>query len=68
MEAATRSAAETFKSWKDVPVQQRQRVMLKLQALIREHTEELAESITLEQVCSLWCRTSQHLTNCMTGL
>lgn len=49
MESATSAAAEAYKSWKNVPVQQRQRIMLKLQALIREHTEELAESITLEQ-------------------
>lgn len=49
MKAAVNSAAKAFQKWKDVPVQQRQRYMLKLQHLIREHTEELAESITLEQ-------------------
>lgn len=49
MAEAEKVAAETFKTWKEVPVQQRQRVMLKLQHLIREHTEEIAESITLEQ-------------------
>ncbi|ETW01637.1 methylmalonate-semialdehyde dehydrogenase (acylating) [Aphanomyces invadans] len=49
MRLATESAAEAFKTWKEVPVQHRQRIMLKLQALIRDHTEELAQSITLEQ-------------------
>ncbi|KAF0694912.1 Aste57867_14254 [Aphanomyces stellatus] len=49
MRLATASAAEAFKTWKDVPVQQRQRIMLKLQALIRDHTDDLAHSITMEQ-------------------
>lgn len=49
MEQATEAASTAFKTWKEVPVQQRQRVMLKLQALIRDHTEEIAESITREQ-------------------
>jgi hypothetical protein len=37
-------------AWREVPIQQRQRVMFKLQHLIRENTEALAESITREQV------------------
>lgn len=49
MKAATDAAADAYTTWKEVPVQQRQRIMLRLQALIRDHTEELAESITLEQ-------------------
>ncbi|KAI9905328.1 hypothetical protein PsorP6_013547 [Peronosclerospora sorghi] len=49
MQHATESAARAFKTWKEVGVQHRQRVMLKLQHLIREHTEELAVSITNEQ-------------------
>jgi malonate-semialdehyde dehydrogenase (acetylating)/methylmalonate-semialdehyde dehydrogenase len=49
MRAATESAAEAFKTWRDVPVQQRVRVNMKFADLIREHTEELAESITREQ-------------------
>lgn len=46
---AAEGAAKAFKTWRDTPVQQRQRVFFKLQALIREHTEELAKSITTEQ-------------------
>ena len=49
MKAATDAASKAFKTWKEVPVQHRQRVMLKLQALIRENTDELALSITKEQ-------------------
>jgi malonate-semialdehyde dehydrogenase (acetylating)/methylmalonate-semialdehyde dehydrogenase len=32
---ATEAAAEAFKTWKETPVQQRQRVMFNLQHLIR---------------------------------
>lgn len=46
---AEAGAAAAFKTWKEVPVQQRQRYFFTLQQLIREHTEELAESITREQ-------------------
>ena len=49
LERAEKGAAEAFKTWKEVPVQQRQRVYFKFQALIREHTDELALSITTEQ-------------------
>ncbi|KAE8991980.1 Methylmalonate-semialdehyde dehydrogenase acylating [Phytophthora rubi] len=49
MRQATEAAARAYKTWKEVGVQHRQRVMLKLQHLIREHTEELALSITNEQ-------------------
>ncbi|CAN0184063.1 unnamed protein product, partial [Scytosiphon promiscuus] len=49
MEAAVSSAQAAFLSWRDVPVQHRSRVMFKLQQLIRDRTEELAASITLEQ-------------------
>jgi len=49
MEEAVGVAHDAFQSWKEVPVQQRQRVMFELQANIRENTEHLAESITLEQ-------------------
>ncbi len=50
MKAATDAAATAFKQWKKVPVQHRQRVMLKFQQLIRDNTELLAQSITREQV------------------
>lgn len=50
LRAAVAAAQRAFPAWRDTPVQQRQRVMFKLQALIRERTEELALSITTEQV------------------
>ena len=49
MQEATDAAAEAFKTWGTTAVQQRMRVMLKLQHLIRENTDELAASITEEQ-------------------
>ena len=49
MKEATDAAAEAFKTWGTTAVQQRMRVMLKLQQLIRENTDELAASITKEQ-------------------
>ncbi|WP_069384498.1 CoA-acylating methylmalonate-semialdehyde dehydrogenase [Halomonas caseinilytica] len=48
VDRAVASAKEAFKSWRKVPLAKRQRIMLKLQALIREHTEELAALITEE--------------------
>lgn len=42
-------AKEAFQTWKEVPVQQKQRIFFKLQSLIRDHTDELALSITNEQ-------------------
>lgn len=42
-------AADAFKTWKRTSVLTRQRVMLDLQALIRENMDEIAESITNEQ-------------------
>lgn len=49
MKDASDSAAEAFKTWRDVPVQTRARVMLNYQSLIRQHSEELAAIITREQ-------------------
>ena len=40
---------QAFESWKEVTPSNRARVMLKLQQLIRDHTDELAELITAEQ-------------------
>lgn len=48
LNAAVDSAKDAFQDWKDVPVQQRQRVMLEYQKLIRDNTDELAYWITLE--------------------
>lgn len=49
LKEASRVAQDSFKSWRKSSVLTRQRVMLDLQALIRERTDELAASITLEQ-------------------
>ncbi|SER89299.1 malonate-semialdehyde dehydrogenase (acetylating) / methylmalonate-semialdehyde dehydrogenase [Vreelandella subterranea] len=48
VERAIASAATAFKEWRKVPLGKRMRIMLKLQALIREHTPELAALITEE--------------------
>ncbi|CAH1764495.1 13335_t:CDS:2, partial [Entrophospora sp. SA101] len=49
LKASVESAAEAFKTWKNSSILTRQRVMLDLQFLIREHTDEIAKSITEEQ-------------------
>lgn len=49
MEAATAAAKAAYPAWRDTSVQNRMRIMLKYQALIREHHDELAELVTLEQ-------------------
>lgn len=46
---AAKSASDAFQSWRKSSVLTRQRVMLNLQALIRDNMERIAESITLEQ-------------------
>jgi malonate-semialdehyde dehydrogenase (acetylating)/methylmalonate-semialdehyde dehydrogenase len=48
LEDAVRSAKNAFSDWKIVPIQQRQRIMLEYQKLIRDNTDELAYWITLE--------------------
>lgn len=45
---AVAAAKEAFKSWRKVSLAQRMRIMLRFQALVREHTEELAALITEE--------------------
>jgi len=42
-------AADAFTSWREVPVSERARVFLRLQALLREHETEIAEELTREQ-------------------
>jgi len=49
LRAATEACQEAFPAWKNTSVSNRVRVMLKWQHLIREHTQELAHSITEEQ-------------------
>jgi len=48
MEAAVNSAREAFKTWKEVPVSERARVMMRYQALLKEHQEEIAEILAQE--------------------
>lgn len=45
---AVEKAKIAFEDWSQVPVQVRQRVMLKFQQAIRDHTEDLAHLITIE--------------------
>ncbi|GAA5898747.1 CoA-acylating methylmalonate-semialdehyde dehydrogenase [Sporobolomyces salmoneus] len=42
-------AEQAYEEWKDASILKRQAVMLKFQALIREHHDDLARSIVLEQ-------------------
>jgi len=49
LSAAVDAARVAFPAWRATPLPARQRVMLRLQALIRDHTESLAASITAEQ-------------------
>ncbi|MBJ7267608.1 CoA-acylating methylmalonate-semialdehyde dehydrogenase [Idiomarina abyssalis] len=48
MEAAVESAREAFKTWKEVPVSERARVMMRYQTLLKEHQEEIAETLAQE--------------------
>jgi malonate-semialdehyde dehydrogenase (acetylating)/methylmalonate-semialdehyde dehydrogenase len=48
VQAAIASAQNAFLDWRTVPIQQRQRVMLEYQSLIRQHTDDLAYWISLE--------------------
>ncbi|MCE8025311.1 CoA-acylating methylmalonate-semialdehyde dehydrogenase [Billgrantia aerodenitrificans] len=48
VDRAVASAKEAFKTWRKTPLAKRMRIMLTLQALIREHTDELAALITEE--------------------
>jgi len=48
MEKAIQSAQETFLTWKEVPVSERARLMLRYQHLLKEHHDELAEILSKE--------------------
>ncbi|OHU87006.1 MULTISPECIES: CoA-acylating methylmalonate-semialdehyde dehydrogenase [Pseudoalteromonas] len=48
MRAAIDSAQETFKTWKEVPVTERSRIMMRYAALLKEHHDELATIICHE--------------------
>lgn len=49
LEQAAASCQKAFLTWRDVPVQQRARVFMKYQALLRDNIEALAAVITAEQ-------------------
>jgi malonate-semialdehyde dehydrogenase (acetylating) / methylmalonate-semialdehyde dehydrogenase len=49
VDAAVASCKEAFKTWKNTPLGARARIMLKLQALIRENSSKIAAVLTAEQ-------------------
>ena len=49
MAAAIAAAKEAFKTWKNTPLAARARIMLKLQASIRENMSNIARTLTAEQ-------------------
>ncbi len=48
MQAAVESAKKAFLSWKEVAVPERARVMMRYQALLKEHHDEIAEILASE--------------------
>ena len=46
---AVAAAKTAFQTWRKTPITTRARIFLKYQALIREHMDELAETLTAEQ-------------------
>jgi malonate-semialdehyde dehydrogenase (acetylating)/methylmalonate-semialdehyde dehydrogenase len=49
IEAAIASAKKAYKTWKNTPLATRARLMLKLQALVREHMTRIARTLSAEQ-------------------
>jgi malonate-semialdehyde dehydrogenase (acetylating)/methylmalonate-semialdehyde dehydrogenase len=47
--AAVASASLAYKTWKVTPLAARARIMLKLQALVREHMSRIAQTLSAEQ-------------------
>jgi malonate-semialdehyde dehydrogenase (acetylating) / methylmalonate-semialdehyde dehydrogenase len=47
--AAVASAKRAFETWKNTPLAARARIMLKLQALVREHMSRIAQTLSAEQ-------------------
>ncbi|KHE72770.1 CoA-acylating methylmalonate-semialdehyde dehydrogenase [Halobacillus sp. BBL2006] len=45
---AVKAASEAFKTWKEVPVPKRARILFKYQQLLVDHWDELAEIVTME--------------------
>jgi malonate-semialdehyde dehydrogenase (acetylating)/methylmalonate-semialdehyde dehydrogenase len=49
LDAAVASAKQAFKTWRNTPLAARARIMLKLQALVREHMGRIAQTLSAEQ-------------------
>jgi malonate-semialdehyde dehydrogenase (acetylating)/methylmalonate-semialdehyde dehydrogenase len=49
IDRAVRSAHEAFEKWKRTPVGARMRIMLRYQALVREHLPRIAKTLSAEQ-------------------
>jgi len=49
LDAAVASAKQAYKTWKNTPLAARARIMLKLQALVREHMSRIAQTLSAEQ-------------------
>ena len=49
VDAAVAAAHEAFKTWRHTPLGARMRIMLKLQALVREHSKRIAQTLSAEQ-------------------
>jgi malonate-semialdehyde dehydrogenase (acetylating) / methylmalonate-semialdehyde dehydrogenase len=49
IQAAIASAKRAYKDWKSTPIAARARIMLKLQALVREHMSRIARTLSAEQ-------------------
>jgi malonate-semialdehyde dehydrogenase (acetylating)/methylmalonate-semialdehyde dehydrogenase len=49
IDAAVASAKAAYKTWKNTPIAARARIMLKLQALVREHMSRIALTLSAEQ-------------------
>src|SRR6202048_661662 len=47
--AAVASAKQAYQTWKNTPLAARARIMLKLQALVREHMSRIAQTLSAEQ-------------------
>src|ERR1700723_2394814 len=49
IDAAVSAAKEAYKTWRHTPLAARARIMLKLQALVREHMSRIAQTLSAEQ-------------------
>src|SRR4051812_43265549 len=48
LDAAVQAAADAFPAWRDTPVVQRARTMLRFVHLLEQHAEEIARTVTTE--------------------